>query len=244
MVGCCGWGYFRPKLRYGTGWKRRFSSTLAAYASVFSLVEVNSTFYRMPRIDTAERWLRDARGVNKEFQFTVKCNRVVTHEDRFSSKESLRVFGYMMKVCKALKAKVMLIQTPASFQPDEENVGSMKKFMKNAMRMVKGKVRIAWEPRGRWWDDEEKIRGMCEEFGLINCVDPMRNEPVVAGDVTYFRLHGFGKPMMYNYRFSKDELKRIKSLAKRFGGRRETYLLFNNTFMYENAEEFMKMGVG
>jgi len=55
----------------------------------------------------------------------------------------------------------------------------------------------------------------------------------------YFRLHGFGKPSMYMYQYSRKELEELLekciSLSKSVD---RIYVFFNNSFMYENAREF------
>jgi len=56
--------------------------------------------------------------------------------------------------------------------------------------------------------------------------------------MAYFRLHGFGKPTMYNYRFSSEELRKVKAAAQKF---KDAYVLFNNVYMYEQALEFLNL---
>src|SRR5512136_1873260 len=85
VIGCCGWSYlqeqeFHPLL---TG---KQSTKLQAYAQLFDWVEVNSTFYRIPGITTAERWRQEASAINNRFQFAVKMYQGITHLDRFGRK--------------------------------------------------------------------------------------------------------------------------------------------------------------
>jgi uncharacterized protein YecE (DUF72 family) len=54
-VGCCGWSYLNEK-EFGDLLARNYTSKLQAYAQLFDCVEVNSTFYRIPRVSTAEKW--------------------------------------------------------------------------------------------------------------------------------------------------------------------------------------------
>ncbi len=106
----------------------------------------------------------------------------------------------------------------------------------NFMKSIKYKdFRIAWEPRGEWLKNPEIIRELCNEFNLIHCVDPLRERPVTRG-IYYLRLHGFGKAMMYNYRFSKEELRKLKSTVESLKPKR-AYVLFNNFSMYDNCLE-------
>ncbi|MFW6110430.1 MAG: DUF72 domain-containing protein [Thermoproteota archaeon] len=52
IVGCCGYSYYRP----AKGWKERYDHKLQAYAAEYPSVEINSTFYKLPRVSTAEKW--------------------------------------------------------------------------------------------------------------------------------------------------------------------------------------------
>lgn len=237
-VGCCGWGFFRPKVFFGKNWKEQFKSVLQAYASLFSLVEVNSTFYRLPKLATATKWFKEAKEKNKKFRFTVKCSKIVTHEDKFSSKRSVDAFESILEISKALKSDIILIQTPASFKAEEYNIKNLVNFLS---RFRKQAINIAWEPRGKSWK-EEIVKEICKKANIIHCVDPFRNSPQYFSTkkIAYFRLHGLGKPTMYNYKFSKNELTKLKKIISNLNAK-EVYVLFNNIFMYENALEFKEI---
>lgn len=234
-IGCCGFSYFMPKKRFGDDWKKRFSSTVSAYASLFSLVEINSTFYNMPKISTVKKWFEEARKVNKNFEFTVKANQIITHKSKFKE-NAFSVFEKMKEICKALNARIMLMQTPASFSPTNDNIKAMKDFFKNIER---DDIIIALELRGKWLEKPKIIKSLCKELDIINCVDPLRNEPQYFGkaNIAYLRLHGFGKPLMYNYTFSDEELEKVKEIILSLKCK-ECYVLFNNFTMYDDALRF------
>ncbi len=240
IVGNCGYAYFRPADFFGGEWKNRFKSVLQAYASLFPSVEVNSTFYRMPKTQTAEKWLAEATGVRKNFLFTVKASQIITHAARFKG-QAFWAFKRMKEICKALNAKILLLQSPAGFAPSAENKKALASFVKKINR---GNLVLAWEPRGKWWSDPSEIKELCKKSNLVNCVDPLRNDPQWFGSagIAYFRLHGFGKPSVYVYDFSKRELEEIKQKTLEAAKKcREVYVLFNNSECYLNALEFMKM---
>jgi uncharacterized protein YecE (DUF72 family) len=103
---------------------------------------------------------------------------------------------------------------------------------------------LAWEPRGRWYDAPHAIIDVCEECRLAHCVDPFRNRPLSfdGANIAYFRLHGFGKPSMYNYDFSQDELEELRSMVSSLpASLRAVYVFFNNTFCYSNGKAFSQM---
>ena len=115
VVGCAGWSNFRPKQFFGENWKEEFSSVLNAYSKVFNFVEVNSTFYRLPKVETAERWRKE---VGDNFLFSMKAPRTITHEKKFEGVE--RDLEEMLEVVDALDAFFILFQTPRSFRYSEE----------------------------------------------------------------------------------------------------------------------------
>src|SRR5512134_2608231 len=59
-VGCCG-----------------FVVAQRQYYRLFELIEIQQTFYRLPRLETAAKW-RDA--APDGFEFTIKASQLITHE--------------------------------------------------------------------------------------------------------------------------------------------------------------------
>ncbi|MCL4540622.1 MAG: DUF72 domain-containing protein [Bacteroidetes bacterium] len=236
-IGCCGWSYLNERDFTGE-LAGKYSSKLQAYATLFDTVEINSTFYRLPRLSTAEKWRREADEINPGFEFTVKVFRGITHLHRFQKNESLVSFKIIRDISSALRARCVLLQSPASFKPTPENIANMRFFFE---RIDRADLEIVWEPRGTWYDRPEMIVRVCEENGLVHCVDPFRNDivPLRKNMTAYFRLHGFGEPTIYLYDFSKEELahlhRKIQSLPPGFTN---VYVLFNNDACYRNARTF------
>lgn len=236
-IGCCGYSYLYPG-NFIKDWKKKYKSKLQAYVSLFDSVEINTTFYRIPKFSTAEKWRREADEINKKFEFTVKASGIITHTDKFGGR-SFWAFEQMKEICKRLKARILLLQSPVSFAPTDKNIEKMKKFFKKIKR---GKLILTWEPRGKWWKNEDLIKEVCKKFNLINCVDLFRNKPQYFGKnkIAYFRLHGFGKPSMYSYNFSDKELKELKNKIKKLKVK-NVYVMFNNSWCYENGLKFKKL---
>ncbi len=232
-VGTCGWSYLNPEV-YIKNWKEKFSHKLQAYAKLFDLVEVNSTFYKIPKLKTVEKWRKLVDEVNPKFEFTVKCSKTITHEERFSGK-SAKVFEEMKEIGKALRARVLLFQSPASFKPTKKNIERVKSFFG---KIERENFILVWEVRWEKNWTEEVVRSLFEEIGVNQCVDPFRQECFYCRDIVYYRLHGLGRPM-YRYDFSRSELKglgeKVKSLKK------DVYVLFNNFKCYENGIEFKNL---
>lgn len=237
-VGCCG---------FQRGMKKYFEN--------FSLVEVQSTFYRPPRATTAENWRKEAPG---NFEFAVKAWQVITHpstsptyrkagldipverKDRYGSfKPTDEVFDaweVTKKICEILNADIVVIQCPTSFKPTKENLENMSSFFSSVER---GKLNIAWEPRGGAWENRI-VRRLCEELDLIHAVDPFLSAPCYIKDASYFRLHGSPPgDRMYMYKYKGKDiqwlLRRCRRLEKEA---KDVYCLFNNMSMYEDAMKF------
>jgi len=234
-VGNCGWSYLNAKQYFGDEWKDKFLSKLQAYAKLFSLVEINSTFYRIPKITTAQRWRKEVDMVNPDFEFTIKCNQITTHKDKFSSSTSIWAFNQMKQIARALRTRILLLQSPASFKPTKDNLDKVKKFFKKVKRED---FVLVWEVR--WQKDwtPEIVKELFSELEINQCVDPFRQDCFFSKDVIYYRLHGLGKPSMYNYQFSDEELRQLSEKVK---GKKDYYILFNNTTCYEDALKFNKI---
>jgi uncharacterized protein YecE (DUF72 family) len=229
-IGCCG-----------------FATAQAKYFHTFSCVEINTSFYHLPRLATAARWRAAA---PTEFEFTMKAWQVITHRatsptykrtrldprDReycghFGFNPTIRwAWGETFAVAKTLDAKVVLFQCAPSFRPTKENIVNLRRFFERAKR---GKFHMGWEPRGEW--DPELIASLCKELELLPVLDPLKSKPIETGKIRYFRLHGTTGP---NHRFTNDELHRLRETC---AGRAPTYCLFNNVAMTDDAQRFKKL---
>ncbi|MGC8623143.1 MAG: DUF72 domain-containing protein [Candidatus Micrarchaeia archaeon] len=224
-VGCCGWNFFSPNQIIGRDWRKTYSSRLQAYASIFDVIEVDSTFYKLPMISTAKRWRAEVDKVNANFEFIVKAPKAITHTSSFGPGATAALKGFIA-VARALRASKLLFQTPPSFGFTKENYNAVKTFMAR----VPGSYVKIWEPRGSWLQHLDEAR-----IGDVTlAVDPLRSTIIAEQGIYYYRLHGFGKGMMYSYKFSEGELRRIAKIAKEHAAY-NTYIMFNNTYMYEDA---------
>jgi len=203
------------------------------YYESFDLVELNRTFYEYPRVSTVAGWREKA---PPNFEFTVKAHQDISHKFRFEPEPSLRAFETMRQICQALKARILLIQTPGSFRPDR---------LSDAERFL-GKIRrddlvVVWETRGTAWDNPDvrkKLKDTLKSLNVTHVTDPFKVLPVYTGRVAYFRLHGLGKELYY-YQHTDNELKQLYSLAEPFEHEgKNVYVLFNNLAMFEDAVRF------
>lgn len=101
---------------YPTGLPAR--SYLSHYANHFNAVEIDSTFYGVPRGDVVARWREIT---PPEFRFCAKVPRTVTHELGLKGVGAREVLSAFLDSLGALEGKlgVVLIQLPPSFTTQE-----------------------------------------------------------------------------------------------------------------------------
>lgn len=236
LVGCCG-----------------FPEARGRYYAEFPLVEVQSTFYQLPKPELAARWQSEA---PEGFLFAMKAWQLITHPASSPTYRRLReplaearrgAYGAFQptaevwaawqrtrEVARALGARILVFQCPARFTPSEEHVANLEAFFRRAER---DDLTFVWEPRGDWPAD--LVRELCQRLGLIHCVDPLVGESQ-AVEVAYYRLHGLGG---YRYQYTDEDLGRLLSACRSAlaSGRRAAYVLFNNVSMLEDARRFQAL---
>ncbi|MFQ5899468.1 MAG: DUF72 domain-containing protein [Candidatus Methylomirabilia bacterium] len=230
-VGCCGWPVSQSR-----------------YYDAFDLIEVQESFYRLPRVATVEKWRAAA---PSNFEFVLKAPQLITHEPSSPTyrrlrtplsgqrarqygafrptAEILQVWDETLTLARTLRSAIVLFQCPGSFALTAEHVGNLKTFFR---RVDRGGLAFAWEPRGAWSDGE--VKALCKRLELIHCVDPFQRRSV-WGEPAYFRLHGRGG---YHYRYSEAELRELLRLLKPY---RHAYVLFNNSAMFDDARSLSKL---
>jgi len=84
---------------------------LAFYAARLPTVEINNTFYRMPRTEVLENW---ARSTPEGFRFAIKASRRITHMARLKAESAADSVAFLYKNLKVLNEKrgPVLFQLP------------------------------------------------------------------------------------------------------------------------------------
>jgi uncharacterized protein YecE (DUF72 family) len=90
---------------------------LAFYAERLSTVEINNTFYQMPKVTVLENW---AKTVPEGFQFAIKASRRITHMSRLKADSAADSVQYLYKNLETLGAKrgPVLFQLPPFMKKD------------------------------------------------------------------------------------------------------------------------------
>jgi uncharacterized protein YecE (DUF72 family) len=231
FVGTSGWQYadwrgrFYPEGLATSGWLER-------YARAFPTVEVNATFYRLPRRETVERW---ATTVPKGFVLTLKASRFITHIRRLRDcREPIELMRSVFSGAGSHLGPV-LFQLPPTFEADPE-------LLRSFMAELPPGMRAAFEFRHPSWF-VGSLLDLLEERGvaLVHADRPGTVVDVPAvGAWSYLRFHQ-GQPNSPGYRRSKladyaDALVEVRP--------REVFAYFNNDTggaAPEDAQTFMEL---
>lgn len=90
---------------------------LAFYAARLPTVEINNTFYRMPKTEVLENW---AGATAEGFRFAIKASRRITHISRLKAESAADAVGFLYRNLAALGEKrgPVLFQLPPSLKKD------------------------------------------------------------------------------------------------------------------------------
>ena len=216
-VGTSGWQYrdwrgrfYPPKLPQRE-WLRYFSER-------FPTVEINNSFYMLPKEESFERW---GRGSTPDFVVTVKASRYITHIRRLrDARDSVELFWSRARHLGS-KLGPVLFQLPPRFRAD---VGLLRDFLGS---LPKG-MRPAFEFRDASWETDE-VYGTLDRAGAAWVIPDRpgwRVPKPVTGGWSYIRFHQGGHaPRGAGY--SREKLGRWARTIASFDAD-DAFVYFNN----------------
>ncbi|MDQ3441320.1 MAG: DUF72 domain-containing protein, partial [Planctomycetota bacterium] len=143
-VGTSGYSY---KAWKGPFYPKDMSSDdmLRFYGERFRTVEINNTFFRMPKPAVLEAWAAE---VPADFKFVLKASRGITHMKRLKNAEDS--VAHLLKVAEVLKDRLgpLLFQLPPNMKKD---AARLREFL----ALLPTKRRAAFEFRHQSWFDDE-----------------------------------------------------------------------------------------
>ena len=191
---------------------------LSQYASVFSTVELNATFYRLPTENAARCWRE---GTPKGFRFAAKGSRFLTHMKRLTETGVGLERFYAPLRALGEKLSVVLWQLPAQMShPNLERLDAFLAAQPTGLRQV-------FEFRHPNWYVEE-VAAVLDRHGCAFCEHDLVDlrPPRVTGGFRYLRFHGrLGYRGLYGRRRLQPWAEDLS--AWRDGGR-DAYVYFNN----------------
>jgi uncharacterized protein YecE (DUF72 family) len=238
-------------------WRGRFypdsvgkGKMLDYYVRHFSTVEINSTYYGIPRPSVMEKIARKA---PPGFDFTVKVPQVMTHGRQDFEKDLNAFEQAMLPLSERGLLSGLLAQFPYSFKYSQDSLDYVC-VCADALRPHRLFVEFrhdSWVNRTMY----ERLRA--HEIGYVAVDEPslphlLNPDCFATTDVGYVRLHGrnaeqwwHGGALRYDYRYSATELADWKVKIDKLRRKVSTvYVFFNNCHLGQaasNATEFAAM---
>jgi uncharacterized protein YecE (DUF72 family) len=218
-VGCSGWNYAHWRERvYPKGVPQ--SRWLEHYASLLNTVEVNATFYRLPRREAVARWVEQT---PPGFVFAVKASRYLTHLRRLTDLGGgiERFYERIEPLVRSPKLGPVLWQLPANFHRDDQRLANALEALPSG--------RHCFEFRHESWFAPE-VYELLRAGGaaLVIGDDPRRpfQTHELTADWTYVRFHRGRRGRNGNY--SQSELEEWRNRIAAWRSRVEVFAYFNN----------------
>nr|MDO8086324.1 DUF72 domain-containing protein [Candidatus Sigynarchaeum springense] len=230
-VGCSGWSY--------NGWKGTFypdklpqSKQLEYYASVFDVVEVDSTFYTLPRPEVVKGWRERT---PEHFKFVPKLFKGITHGLRRAvadkSLEAL-VDKYFESITKlGTKLAATVIQLPPGFHARHAD------DLFALLDELPGNIGHAIEFRNASWFADARVLARIERQGNLSIAGSIHPdvEPFVkkTADFYVFRFIG-DRELEWFGAIQRDKQQQMEEIKRRmdaeFQDIRDTFVFFNNHY--------------
>ena len=221
---------------------------LRYYANFFDCVEIDSTYYHIPKPVILDALTRK---VPSTFRFTVKTPDTFTH----SREKFLETLEPCRKAASPMITKGMLAcflaQFPTSFRFNNNNL----EYIKNLAGNLDAPLSV--EFRERTWQNQEVYEFLrMNEIGYVNVDIPRFTtlplpSSVVTSEIGYVRLHGRNATKWwqhdqayerYDYTYKTEELQewlpRIRTIQ---ATTKETYILFNNHYKKKSVDAANEM---
>jgi uncharacterized protein YecE (DUF72 family) len=217
-TGCSGWNY--------RDWRGRFypeklpvKDWFAFYAKTFDTVEINNSFYRLPKPETYRNWREQA---PEDFCYAVKASRFLTHNKKLKDPE--QPLDLLIGNARNLGARLgpVLYQLPPGWKLNRERLEAFLKLLPADLTHV-------LEFREASWMTEE-VLALLDSHGVAFCAHDMPGLPTLrwaSGKAAYVRFHGHRHK--YRGRYPDEALQDWADwmVAEAKGGR-QVWAYFNN----------------
>ena len=193
-VGTSGYSY---KEWLGNFYPERLAAKemLRFYTSRLPAVEINNTFYRLPKESVLLSWAEQAPA---DFRFVLKAPQKITHVKRLKDAEA--EVEYLFRVGKALgsNAGAVLFQLPPHLRKDIER-------LKNFLSLLPGDDAVAFEFRHPSWFDDEVFSCLRESNCALCAAETDENE-----SSSLISTAAWGYVRLRRSEYSRDDLLRWK----------------------------------
>ena len=235
-IGTAGWDYkdwigpFYPKLLES-------HNRLGFYTKYFNIIEINTTFYSLPKISTVQNWSDQ---VPASFKFTVKVWQEITHNFKNANiEDAISQFFYRISPLKD-KIYAYLLQFPPWFKYNEKHIHQLKYLISE----LPSGNRYIIELRDNSWFKEEFVSEIVNGTNIVfgTTYMPGINAYYLTNqNVYYIRLIGDRELTVFN-RIQRNQEESINDLVRNLqilekkSNVFEIFIIVNNHFMGNGPE--------
>jgi uncharacterized protein YecE (DUF72 family) len=201
-------------------------SRLEYFAHLFNSVEINSSFYKLPKVGTVSKW---AESVPDNFRFTFKLSKMITHIKGLAFTAADVDLFMQMLAHVGDKKGCLLAQFPPSVKM--EKFDKVKELFQCITDANKDGWKIAVEFRNASWYNK-KVYELLEQYNISLVIHdvPASATPITGldADFMYLRFHGPSGRYRGSYTdaFLNEYATHIKAWIKKG---KTVYAYFNNT---------------
>lgn len=179
LAGTSGFSYKEWK---GTFYPEDLASDemLSHYAERLPAVEINNTFYRMPKPDVLDGW---AARTGDDFRFVLKASRRITHFKRLKDVDDAVQYFLRSAVRLGHRLGAVLFQLPPDFEKDRDRLAGL-------LDLIGDPARTAFEFRHPSWYAADVV-DLLTERGAALCIADTEATPgrvERTGPLGYLRL--------------------------------------------------------
>jgi uncharacterized protein YecE (DUF72 family) len=234
-IGCSGWIY--------RSWKDGFyppgcpqKRWLESYATRFDTVELNTTFYRLPKRDAVAGWVERT---PDDFLFTVKSSRYLTHMKRLTDMAAgvEKLWERLQPLVESPKMGPVLWQLPESFHRNDERLDHALSHLPPGHH--------AFEFRHPSWFADD-VLALLREHRVALVIGDRPERPFqthdLTSDFTIVRFHYGHRGRRGNY--SETELREWAQRIERLRAKAAVFAYFNNdweVFAPRNAARLQQL---
>ena len=234
LIGTSGWQYPDFSERFYPEYLEK-TDQLSYYAQKFPTVEINNTFYQLPKVEIIQKWVGQT---PDDFVFSVKASRYITHmKNLLEPEETLPNFFDRIAHFKE-KCGPILFQLPPNWQINLER-------LENFLDHLPEEHQYTFELRNETWFTEETY-ALLRKHNAAFCIydfDFRKSPCITTTDLVYIRLHGPGKAYQDPY---------PEAALKGWGDKIQTwidagkrvYCYFDNTYRghaWDNAKKLLSL---
>lgn len=201
------------------------------YSQNFNSLELNITFYRLPKEKTIKKWVLETQ---RDFSFVCKIWRRISHYKKLVNiKEDLNYFLNLMENF-GEKLKALLLQLPPSFKFDKEKI---LKFLE----IYDKRFPLIIEGRNKTFFEEDSLNFFKENNLSLASIDSpsFKEKYFFTANPFYLRFHG--SKSLYSSLYSKEELEKAGNfIREKVPKNSDIFIFFNNDFngyAIKNAKE-------